>query len=190
MAAILCPDSRPQMGTVRPGVFKKAAPVLGKNVPVIREDIAVPDGVIKTALVEAVDVAARELVNLEEAGIIVSGGRGVDGAENFSYIRDLADALGGAVGASRAAVDAGWIEHMYQVGQTGKTVRPALYVACGISGAVQHLAGMSASRVIFAINKDPGAPIFDAADYGIAGDLFEIIPPLAREIRRIKGARH
>ena len=185
MAAILCPESRPQMGTVRPGVFKKAAPVLGKGVPVMREDIAVPSGIIKTELVEAVTAAAREAVNLEDAAIIVAGGRGVGSAENFSYIRDLAEALGGAVAASRAAVDAGWLDHVYQVGQTGKTVQPALYVACGISGAVQHLAGMSAARAVVAVNNDPDAPIFAAADYGIVGNLFEIIPPLAREIRRM-----
>ncbi|MCD8146403.1 MAG: electron transfer flavoprotein subunit alpha/FixB family protein [Clostridiales bacterium] len=185
MATIACPDHRPQMSTVRPGVFKKSQPDAGRTGEIIAEDIHIDPAAIRVKLLERVKEVA-EAVNLEEADIIVSGGRGVKGPEGFGVIRDLANALGGVVGASRAAVDSGWIPHAHQVGQTGKTVAPKIYIACGISGAIQHLAGMSGSDTVIAINKDPNAPIFEVADYGIVGDLFEVIPALVQEIKAAK----
>ena len=185
MATILCPDHRPQIGTVRPGVFKKSAPVEAKA-EVVREEFHVAPEQIRTQLLEVIREAAGELVDLEGADIIVSGGRGVGGPEGFAPVKALADVLGATVGASRAAVDSGWISHAHQVGQTGKTVAPKLYIACGISGAIQHLAGMSGSDCIVAINKDPDAPIFDVADYGIVGNLFDVLPALTDEIKKLK----
>lgn len=186
MATILCPEHRPQIGTVRPGVFKKAEPNAARKAEVVRENIHVPAEKIRTKLIETISDLGAELVDLEGAEIIVSGGRGVGGPEGFAPIRELAALLGATVGSSRAAVDAGWIPHAHQVGQTGKTVGPKLYIACGISGAIQHLAGMSSSECIVAINKDPEAPIFKMADYAVVGDLKEVIPALIKEIKRIK----
>lgn len=185
MATILCPNHRPQLGTVRPGVFKKSEPGEGKA-EIIREDISVSAEQIRTRVVEIINDMGAEQVNLEEAEIIVSGGRGVGGPEGFAPVRELAKVLGATVGASRAAVDSGWIPHAHQVGQTGKTVAPKVYIACGISGAIQHLAGMSGSDCIIAINKDPDAPIFDVADYGVVGDLFEVLPVLAEEFKKAR----
>lgn len=186
MATILCSNTRPQMGTVRPGVFKK--PEAGEaKAKVIREDFHVAPDQIRTELLEVIKEAAEEIVDLEGAEIIVSGGRGVGGPEGFeTHIKPLAEALGATVGASRAAVDSGWISHAHQVGQTGKTVAPKLYIACGISGAIQHQAGMSGADCIVAINKDPDAPIFEIAHYGIVGNLFEVLPLLTAEVKKLK----
>ncbi|MCC8128685.1 MAG: electron transfer flavoprotein subunit alpha/FixB family protein [Clostridiales bacterium] len=185
MATISCPDHRPQMSTVRPGVFKKPEADSGRTGEIVREDIHIDPANVRVKLLERVKEVA-EAVNLEEADVIVSGGRGLKSAENFALVRELADAMGGVVGASRAAVDAGWIPHAHQVGQTGKTVAPKIYVAVGISGAIQHLAGMSGSDTVIAINKDPDAPIFSVADYGIVGDLFEVVPALTAAIKAKK----
>jgi len=167
--------------TIRPNVFK-AQSTDGSSVDVTVNEVSSPN--IKTRVVEFKKAEGK--LDVAEADIIVSGGRGMKGPEHFNLIEELADSLGAAVGASRAVVDAGWRPHGEQVGQTGKTVSPSLYVACGISGAIQHLAGMSSSKYIVAINKDKDAPIFNIADYGIAGDVFEILPALTEEIKKVK----
>lgn len=180
MATIICPKTRPQMATVRPGVMQKvekkegATGELTKILPNIKEDD------IRTYVVKIVK-SAKEIVSLTDAEIICSGGRGLGDASGFELIKQLADKVEGSVGSSRAAVDAGWIDHSHQVGQTGTTVKPKIYFACGISGAIQHLAGMQDSDIIIAINKNPDAPIFEVADYGIIGDLYKVIPQIIEE---------
>ncbi|MEI6633785.1 MAG: electron transfer flavoprotein subunit alpha [Chlamydiota bacterium] len=183
MATILCTRHRPQMATVRHKVMRALVPDESRAGEVIEVPPAEGDLVTRARVLKSVEETAGT-VNIAEADIIVSGGRGMRGSEHFSLIAELAKALGAAVGASRSAVDAGWVPYSYQVGQTGKTVQPKLYLACGISGAIQHLVGMQSSDIIIAINKDPDAPIFKVATYGIVGDLFEIIPRLTREIQR------
>ena len=185
LATILCPEYRPQMATVRRRVFEMPVADSGRQGQVIPVPAELNEDEITTRVLDF--IVENEEVNLAEAKIIVSGGRGVGGADGFKIIRELADVMGGAVGASRVAVDAGWISYEHQVGQTGRTVRPDLYIACGISGSIQHLAGMSTSRVIVAINKDPDAPIFRVADYGLAGDLFKIVPALTKQLKKKLG---
>jgi electron transfer flavoprotein alpha subunit len=186
MATIITPRTYPQMATARPGVFKTVTPLGVPEGEVIRVELATLDAAPRSRFVSTV-AEIKERIPLNVAEVIVAGGRGLKDAKHFRLLEELADLLGGAVGATRAAVDAGWIPYAQQIGQTGKTVAPKLYIACGISGATQHLVGMQSSDIIVAINKDPQAPIFQVADVGLVGDLFEIIPALIQEIKQARG---
>ncbi len=181
MATIVCPNHRPQMSTVRPGVMEKAVCNPNHKGEIIPVDVSIRDDEIRTKILKVVKTA-KEAVSLTDAKIIVAGGKGLGGREGFALLQQLADKLGGVVASSRACVDAGWIDHAYQVGQTGTTVKPTLYIACGISGAIQHIAGMQNSDCIIAINKSETAPIFEVADYGIVGDLFTVIPEIISQL--------
>jgi electron transfer flavoprotein alpha subunit len=183
MATIICPNHRPQMSTVRPGVMEKAVYTPGKKGEVIALSHTFQEGDIRTKVIDIVKTV-KEMISLTDAEVIVAGGMGLGKAEGFSLLKNLADKFGGSVAGSRAAVDAGWIDHAYQVGQTGTTVKPKIYIACGISGAIQHVAGMQNSEQIIAINANEAAPIFEVADYGIVGDLYKVIPALMEELNK------
>ena len=187
MATIMCDKYRPQMSTVRPHVMQQTEPKPGATGQIIRDSFTVPESSMLVKMLEIMrDGDSKHKVDIGGAEFIISGGRGMMGPENFSMLEDLAKELNGVVGASRSAVDAGWMPHDRQVGQTGKTVRPKIYIACGISGAIQHLVGMQDADLVIAINRDKDAPIFEVAHYGIVGDLFQIVPAMTRKIRELK----
>lgn len=188
MATILCKKYRPQMATVRPKVMKALPPTAGRTGTLIEETISIKEADVRTKVLEIVRKTTKK-VQIDEADIIVAGGKGLGSAEGFQIVQQLADVLGGAVGASRDVVEAGWIEHHHQVGQTGVTVTPQIYFAIGISGAIQHVVGMKNAGLIIAINKDPKAPIFEASHYGIVGDAFEILPILIEGFKKALSQR-
>jgi len=184
MATIVCGDHRPQMSTVRPGVFEKLVKDENRTFQVEKFDVQLSASDIRTETMEVVK-SVKEMVDITEADIVVSGGRGVGSKENFALLQELADAMGGTLAGSRAAVDNGWVEKAVQVGQTGKTVRPTIYIACGISGAIQHLAGMQDSNFIIAVNKDADAPIMKSADVALVGDFAKVIPEMIAQYKEM-----
>lgn len=184
MATIVCPDHRPQMATVRPGVFEKLP--LGENDATVENvEIKFNSNDIRTKIVEIIK-EHKDIVDISEANVLVAGGRGIGSEENFKMLKELAEVMNGSIAASRAAVEKGWVDKDYQVGQTGKTVRPNIYVACGISGAIQHAAGMQDSDMIIAINKDANAPIMNIADYAIVGDVNKVVPEFIAQLKAMK----
>ncbi|STB16561.1 electron transfer flavoprotein subunit alpha/FixB family protein [Clostridium perfringens] len=184
MATIVCPDHRPQMATVRPGVFEKLP--LGENDATVENvEIKFNSNDIRTKIVEIIK-EHKDIVDISEANVLVAGGRGIGSEENFKMLKELAEVMNGSIAASRAAVEKGWVDKDYQVGQTGKTVRPNIYVACGISGAIQHAAGMQGSDMIIAINKDANAPIMKIADYAIVGDVNKVVPEFIAQLKAMK----
>ena len=185
MATIACPDHRPQMATVRPGVFSRLEKDEARSAAIENVNVDLKEEDIRTKVVEVVKTA-KDVIDIGAADFVVAGGRGVGKAEGFELLKDLANVLGGTVAGSRAAVDNEWVDKNVQVGQTGQTVKPMLYIACGISGAIQHLAGMQDSDYIIAINKDENAPIMKIADLAIVGDLYKVVPEL---IAQLKGAK-
>lgn len=186
MATIACPEHRPQMATVRPGVFAKIT-TDPSNCKIEKVEVQLADSDVRTKVLEIIK-SKKDIIDIAEADFIVAGGRGVGSKENFALLQELATALGGTVGGSRAAVENGWIDGAYQVGQTGKTVRPQIYIACGISGAIQHVAGMQDSDLIIAVNKDDSAPIMKIADYAIVGDVAKVVPELIAQVKEVKSA--
>lgn len=184
MATIVCPNHRPQMSTVRPGVMEKAQKEPGRKGELVNLKVSFTEGDIRTKVLEVVK-SAKEMVSLTDAEVIVSGGMGLGKPDGFELLKQLADKFHGTIASSRAAVDAGWIDHAYQVGQTGTTVKPKIYFACGISGAIQHVAGMQNAGLIVAINTNENAPIFDIADIGIVGDLYKVIPAIMEEMDKL-----